>query len=84
MTPKPTVNGKASICHWDLRVTFLIKKQATEAVALLLKEDIDFSVSFSTELDASRTLYVIEVNDMPWANNLATVASILQQVDYQD
>lgn len=84
VSDRPMAYGKASICNWDLRAAFLTKEQATKAVGLLLAEDIDFNVQFSTEIDATRTLYIIDIDGMSWANNLATVAGILQQVDYPD
>ena len=73
---------KAPICNWELRATFTKKEQAVTAVAMLLAEDVDFNVRVSAELDATSTLYVIEV-DMPWASNLCTVAGILNSVDYK-
>jgi hypothetical protein len=73
---------KAPICNWELRAVFIQKEQAVNAVTLLMSEDVDFNVSFSTELDATRTLYVLDI-EMPWASNLATVAGILEQVDYK-
>ena len=81
---KPVKDGRASICNWSLRASFLTKEQAVKAVRKILKEEIDFNVSFEAELDATRTHFVVNVDDMSWANNLSTVARILESVDYDD
>jgi hypothetical protein len=75
---------KASICHWSLRASFYTKQQVVDAITMLLAEEIDFNLSFSVELEATRTAYVLEIDEMPWAENLTTVAQILERVDHKD
>lgn len=81
---KPVVGGSASICNWSLRASFLTKEQAAKAVRKILKEEIDFNVSYEPEMGGTRTHHVVSVEDMPWATNLSTVAKILESVDYDD
>jgi len=76
--------ARASICNWSLRASFLTKDQATKAVKKILKESVDFNVSYEAEMGNDRMYYVVNVNDMHWANNLSTVAKILESVDHKD
>lgn len=49
-----------------------------------MKEDIEYNFEYRYEMGDSQDPpeYWIEITDMPWAKNLATVAEILQKVDY--
>jgi hypothetical protein len=77
-----TINGKAAVCHWGLILTFLDKEQAVSVVNGLLREEIDFPVSYRTDMTDSRTIHIVEIEDMPWAANLSTVARIAKSIDY--
>lgn len=79
---KPTINGRASICHWTLSVSFKTKEQTVKALKKILKEDIDFPVSYRTEMTSDGYQYFLDIDDMSWAANLSTVAKILEKVDY--
>lgn len=78
-----TVNGRASICYWNLSARFLIKEQATEVVTKIMKEEIDIPVSITKVLLDKGEAWDIVIEDMCWAANLTTVAKILESVDYQ-
>ena len=75
----------ASICHWDLSFRFYTKEQCERFIALLMKEEIEYSFSYHVEGGDSKNPphHIIEIHDQPWANNLATVAELLKQVDYE-
>lgn len=78
------VDGHASICHWDLRFSFLTKDQCMEFINELSKTDLQINFSCSEELgmEGKERRFVIELHDMVWAHNLTIVAKILQTIDY--
>ncbi len=81
---KPIVGGRASICTWSVSASFLTKKQAVDAIHKLLNEEIDFNVKFEKTWDTAenKEKFHLTIEDMSWANNLTTVAKILEEVDY--
>ena len=83
---KPVVNGKASICNWDLRIRFHTKEQVKKAIQFLLEMEInfDFSVSYLMGDSVTPDTFIIDIDGMSWANNLQHVAEILKDVDYND
>lgn len=81
---KPIVNGRASICHWSLSASFLLKEQAVKAVERILALNIDVPVSYCKELSERREHHLVVIEDMAWAANLATVAQILKECDWQE
>lgn len=78
-----TINGRASVATWDFDVTFLIKEQAVGFMKAVLDQDVDIPISYCTDLDATHTLHIVSVGPMSWANNLATVAELLQKFDHR-
>jgi len=80
---KPIVNGKASICQWELEFHFLDKNQIRKFVELLFKDEVDFDFEYDKRLDATSELLYITVRGR-WANNLIRVAKMAESVDYQD
>lgn len=81
---RPTWGRHASICHWDLSFRFYTKEQCERFIELLMKEEISYRFAYHAE-DSDSTHpphHIIEIHDMPWANNLITVAGLLKQVDY--
>mgnify|MGYP000268286443 CR=1 FL=1 len=78
---KPVVNGKASICQWELELLFRSRKQVNDLINLLTKEDVDFEFCLEKELDETSELYILTVVGR-WANNLVTVSRLVEQVDY--
>lgn len=72
---------EAAIIHWDLSITFKTKAQAVAFIRILTSEEIDFNFSYHMELTATSSVYIITIEDMPWAQNLTTIAGILELVD---
>lgn len=87
---KPTVNGRASICHWELQFYFLTKEQCQNFITKFMAWDIPVNYSYREEeiwdrnSDPARreVRYTVEIEDMSWANNLTFVAKMLEEVDY--
>jgi len=80
---KPVVNGRASICTWELEFYFRDKDQIREFVKLLMKDEIDFDFEYEKVLDDVNELHYITVKGC-WANNLIRVAKLAAKVDYKD
>lgn len=78
---KPVVNGKASICEWELELSFRDRSQVNEFIKLLLDEDVSYNFCVEKELDEISVFYVITVVGH-WANNLVHVAKLAEKVDY--
>lgn len=81
---KPAVNGRASICTWTLTASFLTKKQAVTAIENILAENINFHVSYSVHWSDTQEHHLVEIEEMSWARNLATVAAILEGIDCKE
>lgn len=79
---KPVVNGRASICQWELQLMFRSRDQTQSFITLLLKDEVDYDFSFVKELDETSEFYVLTVVGK-WANNLARVSRLAEQVDYR-
>lgn len=75
----------ASICHWDLQFRFHTKEQCQKFITLLMNEDIEYHFEYYYNMGDSSTApeYWIEIHDMSWAKNLARIAELLEQVDYE-
>jgi hypothetical protein len=80
---KPVVNGRASICNWEIEFSFLERKQIQKFIELLTNEDVVFDFSFYTLLDETHTKYCILVSGS-WAYNMKLMAELAEQVDYND
>lgn len=84
MNKPMTAGGKASICHWNLKFSFLTRHQCISFIEKYLASDIANNFSYEEfTLENGETEYIIEIEDMPWANNLVVVADILEKVDYE-
>lgn len=80
---KPVVNGRASICDWELVFSFRDKAQINNFVQLLMQDEIDFAFEYEKELDETSELHYITVRGH-WSNNLTRIAKMLEEVDYKD
>ena len=80
----PVVRGKASVVQWDLETRFYCKVQMKKIIRLLLKEEIDYNVEIDFKEGDSTTLtvYIVNIYDGCWANNLKTISKLLEKVDY--
>ena len=80
---KPVVNGRASICTWELEFYFRDKAQIRRFVELLMVDAVDFDFEYEKVLDETSELHYITVKGS-WANNLVRVAKMAKKVDYKD
>ena len=80
---KPVVNGRASICTWELEFYFRDNTQIREFVKLLMEDEIDFDFEYEKVLGETSELHYITVKGS-WANNLVRVAKMAKKVDYKD
>jgi hypothetical protein len=80
---KSVVNGRASICTWELEFYFRDKDQIREFVKLLMKDEIDFDFEYEKVLGEIGEQHYITVKGS-WANNLVRVAKLAAKVDYKD
>ena len=80
---KPVVNGRASICTWELEFYFHDKDQTREFVKLLMEDEIDFDFEYEKVLGEIGEQHYITVKGS-WANNLVRVAEMAKEVDFKD
>lgn len=80
---KPVVNGRASICTWELEFYFRDKDQIRRFIKLLMNDEVDFDFEYEKVLDETSELHYITVKGS-WANNLVRVAKMAKKVDYKD
>lgn len=80
---KPVVNGRASICTWELEFYFRDNTQIREFVKLLMEDEIDFDFEYEKVFGENGELHYITVKGS-WANNLVRVAKMAKKVDYKD
>ena len=80
---QPVVNGRASICTWELEFYYRDKDQIRKFIDLLMADEIDFNFEYEKSLDDMHELHYITVSGS-WANNLVRVAKMAEKVDYKD
>lgn len=78
---KPTSNGRASICHWELEFSYRTEKQIVDFLGLLISEELLFDFEYEKRLDDTGELHYIVISGC-WAANLVRVAQLAEQVDY--
>ena len=76
---KPVINGSASIIEACIQVKVLWREQLQPAITWLIERDFTFEWEV---LRNGRTEYVLTVNPMHWAHNVAEFSAILEQCDY--
>ena len=79
-----TLGGKPSICHWDVEFRFKNREQCQTFVNAILQWDV--FVDFRVQQDRSPGILVftVRVLDVPWAENLVTLAQMAEKVDWCD
>ena len=85
MTPyKPTVNNRASICEFDLKIRFLTKEQCQKFINAYL-ETVEYpcDMRYTRRDDAVLVEHIVSITGGQWAKNLAQIAALLEQVDFQ-
>jgi len=80
---KNVINGRASICTWDLNFYFLDKTQVIKFIELLLADEIDFDFTYEKDRVDDQERHYVTVTSS-WANNLVRVAKMAKKVDYTD
>lgn len=87
MKLKTVINNRASVCTWDLQFYFLRKEQCQFVIEKFMKIEIPMNFSYREENfweeNRSVTRFIIEIKNMPWANNLTHIAEILESVDHK-
>lgn len=68
-----------SVCHWELTAQFRTRVQAEMFIGLMMSDEIVPSFTYTpNDVDG---IYIIEVHDMAWANNLERIAALLVECD---
>lgn len=84
----PVIRGRASICNWGLSFSFYDKEQCTKFIAAYLacectgSDNIKYKVIRGDSLTLD--VHIVTIRDGVWANNLTTIAKMLEDVDYKD
>lgn len=78
---KPVVNGRASICEWELELRFRDKGQIRRFLELLMEDEVSFNFEYEKTLDETSEQHYITIKGH-WANNLVRVSRFASQVDY--
>lgn len=88
MASGPTIRGRASICTWDLRFRFYDKTQCTKFMEKFMSLEVTGTNNIKYECVMGDSLipdeHWIELEEGVWANNLTTIAKLLEEVDYSD
>lgn len=79
---KPVVNGRASICTWELEFYFRDNAQVRKFIKLLMKDEINFNFEYEMVLEDTRELHYINIKGS-WANSLVRIAKMCKKVDYK-
>lgn len=79
---KPVVDGRASICTWELEFYFRTEEQIRAFIKLLIEDELLFDFEYEKILDETTTLHYILIKGS-WANNLVRVAQMAEKVDYK-
>lgn len=81
---EPVVRGSAGVIHWDLSLRFICKEQRDLFVKFLLEQEINYTFDVEVLHGDSATLdvYIVNIEDMSWANNLKVVSKYLEKIDF--
>jgi hypothetical protein len=84
----PIVNGRASICHWNLEFRFFDKEQCSKFMRKWMEMEVTGSFSIKYEKfsgeGAGAEEHWITIEDGYWSHNLVKIAQLLESVDYTD
>lgn len=73
---------RPDICQWELEFTFLSKKTVNKFINQLMQEEVDYNFDVEYKFEDNYPVYVVSLYNMSWANNLVTVAKILEDLDH--
>jgi hypothetical protein len=88
MTYGPTIRNRASICTWDLQFRFYDKQQCTKFFAAFMELEVSGADNIKYEVIVGDSIKLdehwITIEGGLWANNLSTIAKLLEDVDYKE
>jgi hypothetical protein len=88
MAAGPVIRGRASICTWNLRFRFYDKNQCAKFIEKFMALEVAGTDNITYECIKGDSLTLdehwIELEEGVWANNLTTIAKLLEDVDYKD
>jgi len=73
---------RASVCEWTLQFQFKDEEQIKKFFSELMKVDLLYDFSLEKELTDTSEIYIVEISSH-WANNLISIAKILEEIDYK-
>jgi hypothetical protein len=79
---KWTTRSRASVITTNIDITCLMKDQLENAIKWCIERDINFEWSVTSGDSLTPTEYVLSIPSLAWANNLTTLATILEETDY--
>jgi hypothetical protein len=81
----PVVNGRASICTWNLSFRFYDKNQCARFMQKFMELEVTGTNNIKYELVHTDTIdeHWIIFEDGSWANNLTRISKLLEDVDYR-
>lgn len=81
---KINLEDKSSICEWELSFTFKNRQQCTKALEYIQQDEILFGYMLNIhEDDRGNMNYTVVIPKGSWANNLVSIAKILEKVDFE-
>jgi hypothetical protein len=79
---KWTIRSRASVITSTIDIQVLMKEQLEPAIKWCIEQDIDFEWEVIHGDSLTPSTYVLSIQSLPWANNLTTLATILEQTDH--
>jgi len=79
---QPTVRGRASVLHTDVKITFQEKHQLDEIMTYLVEEGLQFSFERIGGDSLTPDVFELEIYEICWANNVTRLFKKLEEFDY--
>jgi hypothetical protein len=79
---KWTIRSRASVITSSIDIKVLMKEQLTPAINWCIEQNIDFEWEVIHGDGSTPDAYILSIRELIWANNLATLATILEQTDF--
>ena len=87
VNPGPVVRNRASICEWNLTFRFYDKSQCTRFISQWMETECTGADNIKYQVIKGDSLTLdehwIKIEEGTWANNLTTIAKLLEEVDYK-
>ena len=88
MASGPIIRNRASICTWNLRFRFYDKNQCAKFIEKYMALECTGADNITYECIMGDSIKLdehwIDIAEGVWANNLTTIAKLLEEVDYKD